>query len=888
VSPEELLLQPLEVHQDSPVGGKARALASLAQARLPIPDWFVILPSAFDMSLGEEGRAALTRADGAEAVADILGSLVPASEVTAAAKAAYTVLCPDGASVAVRSSAADEDSAEHSFAGQLESYLFVTSEQLERRIVDVWRSGFTDRIIAYRKEAGLEPLPTAPAVIVQRIIDGTASGVAFSSDPVSGRRGVAVVAGVWGLGEALVSGEADSDTWHLDREGRILEQNIVHKHIAARRNPDDPEGISRVPLAADLADRASLTDMQVAAVGQLARDAERHFGLPQDIEWTWSEDKLYLLQSRPITTLTAKPDPDDPPRIWDNTNIIESYSGITTPFTFSFIRRCYEQVYRGFCRIMRVPDQVIEDHAEIFACLLGLLNGRVYYNMLNGYRILTLLPGYKLNRRFTEEMLGFRETLPDEIEAEMEAMAVGARGHDLLLLLRTLWGMTVSFFRIESRVDAFYDRLHRVLPAEPRDLSDASPDDLAKLYRYLETELLHRWDAPTINDFFAAIFHGSLRRLTERWLTDESGSLHNDLLCGDRELVSMEIAELVQNMATLLADQPILIEKMETDSRVAVEVEIEQLPELADLYRTYLLRFGDRCLDELKLESSTVRDDPTPLYRAVAGYARHIRETGASEANVEQQILEAAEARVHSALAHRPIRRHVFGWVLKQTRQRVRCRENLRFERTRAFGMARRIGVEMGRRFNALGLIDKPRDIFYLTIDEMLAVVDGAAVTTDLAALVTLRRREFDLYHSLAPSAERFQTRGIPYIGDQFAAPAPTRLIGGGETLAGIGCCPGVIRGPVTIVEDPRGAIIPPGAIVVARRTDPGWVMVFPAAAGLLVERGSMLSHSAIVAREMGLPTIVSIPGLTGALSEGDLVEMDGAAGKVTRLEVDP
>jgi len=878
-----LLLKPSQVTPDSPVGGKARSLASLAQARLPIPGWFVVLPAAFDLSLGAEQRTQLLAAQSAEDVAAVLQDLHPSAEVARQIEAAYTTLCPHDEPVAVRSSAADEDSDALSFAGQLESYLFVTRDSLSQRLADVWRSGFTDRIIAYRRNAGLDPLPTPPAVIVQRVVDGDVSGVAFSSDPVSGRRSVAVVAGVWGLGQALVSGEADADTWHVGRDGTVLERSIAPQQTACRRDPEQPAGVTMIPVAEDLIDRATLTDEQVAAVAQLARDTERHFGRPQDIEWTRAGNTLSLLQSRPITTLADKPDPDDAPHIWDNTNIIESYSGVTTPFTFSFIRRCYEQVYRQFCQLMRVPERVIEDHAEIFACMLGLLNGRFYYNLLNGYRVLTLLPGYKLNRRFTEEMLGFRETLPDEMQAELEQAAVGAKGRDFLHLLRTLSSVLLNFLTIERRVKTFYKRLHTILPDKPIDVAACSPDELAKLYRHLETELLRRWDAPTVNDFFAAIFHGSLRRLTQRWLANESGSLHNDLLCGDRRLISMKIAEQIQQMAELVTRQPDLIDLLRDAKRAEIEERLADVPELEEIYLDYLDRFGDRCLDELKLESNTIRDDPLSLFRAVGGYAALMVEGGAPASNVDQQIRTDAEARMQRALVTHPLRRWVFTWVLKQTRRRVRCRENLRFERTRAFGMARRIGVEMGRRFASLDLIDEPRDIFYLTIDEMLAVVEGTEVTMDLKALVALRRAEFDRYRAMPAPADRFQTRGIPYIGDQFAAPA-VMVASAGQTMQGIGCCPGIVRGPVTLVEDPRDARIAPGTIVVAHRTDPGWVMIFPAATGLLVERGSMLSHSAIVAREMGLPTIVSIPGLTNWLNEGDIVEMNGASGMVTRI----
>ena len=100
----------------------------------------------------------------------------------------------------------------------------------------------------------------------------------------------------------------------------------------------------------------------------------------------------------------------------------------------------------------------------------------------------------------------------------------------------------------------------------------------------------------------------------------------------------------------------------------------------------------------------------------------------------------------------------------------------------------------------------------------------------------------------------------------------------------GLPCCPGVVRAPVRVVRDPRTAVLREGDILVAERTDPGWVMLFPAAAGLLVERGSLLSHSAIVARELGLPTVVGITGLMDWLTDGEIVEMDGRTGVVRRL----
>jgi pyruvate,water dikinase len=175
--------------------------------------------------------------------------------------------------------------------------------------------------------------------------------------------------------------------------------------------------------------------------------------------------------------------------------------------------------------------------------------------------------------------------------------------------------------------------------------------------------------------------------------------------------------------------------------------------------------------------------------------------------------------------------------------------------------------------------LEEDRDIFYLTYEETLAFVEGTAVTTSLSELVNLRKKEFETYQKSSPS-DRFETRGMVYVGNSFQAPTETPPQG--NDLRGTGCCPGTVRGRVRVILDPQSANPEPGEILVARRTDPGWITLLPAAAGLLVEYGSLLSHSAIVTREMGIPSIVAIPNLTKQLKTGDLVEMDGSRGVVT------
>lgn len=256
---------------------------------------------------------------------------------------------------AVRSSGTMKDGAGHSFAGQFECHLDVSPAMVAGKIAAVRASARSEAILTYCRESGL-PAPSAPTVLIQRMIAPRCAGVAFSADPVSGKRGVAVVSAVAGTGEKLVSGEVDGETWCIGRSRDSLEK------------PDDP----------------LLSETDALAVAGLARRCESACGRPQDIEWAIDgAGKLWWLQSRPITTLGQTPDPDDELSVWDNSNIAESYGGVTTPLMFSFARRIYESAYREFCNLMSVPQERIVRADEVFPQMLGLIRGRVYYNLVS-------------------------------------------------------------------------------------------------------------------------------------------------------------------------------------------------------------------------------------------------------------------------------------------------------------------------------------------------------------------------------------------------------------------------------------------------------------------------------------------------------------------------
>jgi pyruvate,water dikinase len=835
------------------MGGKARALVTLFQAGFEVPPWLVVLSSAVEDNFRDR------------------------PEVETAIHSAAEFLFSGDGTVAVRSSASDEDGEEHSFAGQLDSFLFVSRDQLMDRITRVWRSGSSERVMAYRREHGLTEPPRTPAVLVQKMIDADAAGVAFSADPVSGRRALAVVSAVYGLGTALVSGAAEADTWRVDRNGNILERAVAAKTIEYRCDSTSEEGVSARSVQPDRANAAVLADTDVMRVAILARRAEQFFGRPQDIEWAIARGELWLLQSRPITVLAALEDPDASRQLWDNSNIAESYGGITLPLTFSFARRAYEEVYRQFCVVMRVPADLIEDHANVFRNMLGMVRGRVYYNLLNWYRVLALLPGFQTNRRFMETMMGVRESLPDEVVADLSSRKV-ARTRDLARLVLTIAGLFRAWRRIDRDIADFHHLLRETLEQNRPDLATARPDELAAYYRRLESRLLPQWRAPLVNDFFAMIFFGLLRQLAKTWCRDQSGTLQNDLLCSQGGMISAEPAQRMMEMARVAARGPQLCEALRSGTTRQIRDALVTHPDFAALYQAYLEKFGERCMEELKLESQTLLDDPLLLARSVGTLAGT-----ANGAVASPDTINEAEQRVASALGRNPLKRVIFAFVLRHARARVRNRENLRFERTRVFGRVRSIFQELGKRLWALNRIDDPRDVFHLEINEVLGLVERTATTVDLRAIVALRKLEYERIRGEDRPPDRFETRGFS---GPILSSTPTAYPDGVE-LRGLGCCSGIVRGYARVVHNPKDAEVKRGEILVAERTDPGWIMLFPLASGLVVERGSLLSHSAIVARELKLPAVVGVTGAIARLKTGDLVEIDGGAGVVRILRAE-
>jgi len=653
--------------------------------------------------------------------------------------------------------------------------------------------------------------------------------------------------------------------------------------------------IEQVGLPVERSKQTSLGDDEVRQVAELGMAMERFFGKPQDVEFCFdATGQLFLLQSRAVTaTPPSQPDRRGNHTVWDNSNIIESYCGVTTPMTFSFIRRAYSIVYHCFAEVMGISPAVVHQHRDTFDNMLGLFHGRVYYNLKNWYRLVRMFPGYSYNRSFMEAMMGVKQSLflEDEPAPISRTRKWLVEFPSLLkLLVRSSW----NFLRIRTIVARFeqhfyehYDRWSQI------DFDGMPPHEIMRLHGMMEEKMLWNWKAPIINDFYVMVFYGALRKMCDSWCGD--ASLQNGLICGEGGLQSDEPAKLLIQMTAVVRDDEALlalitqtpVEKL--PARIAADARFAAFNVLMD---RYLDQFGLRCANELKLESFSYQDQPHKLYEILRSYLESdpaVSQDLEAIQHREQAVRRGAEQQADEKLnqpgvgwLRRRLRRRLFRTVLKNARMGVRNRENMRFARTRIYGILRRMLRAIGDNFARAGILEQRDDIFYLTIDEVWDFIKGTAVTVDLRGLAELRKKEFESYRdeALPPPASRFETFGLAYEGNSFHGAMANDLTAEAK-LSGIGCCPGIVTGRVQVVSDPTTDAYFKGDILVAERTDPGWVPFFPAFAGILVERGSVLSHSAIVAREMGIPTIVGVAGLTRQVKSGDKVRMDGQSGQV-------
>ncbi len=582
-----------------------------------------------------------------------------------------------------------------------------------------------------------------------------------------------------------------------------------------------------------------------------------------------------MLQTRPITTLAKQQ--TEPVTIWDNSNIIESYPALTLPLTFSFIVKMYEAVYRQLSLIMGISEKTVEQNSDVYANMLGLLWGRVYYNLNNWHKSLSLLPGYKLNSEFMDNMMGVKEKFDTPITSHNN------KWNEYFNVLSAVVKILKQHSSLNKSRIAFQAYFNNVMKEyEAMGFEKMPLQELATHYHRFENTLVKKWEAPLVNDFFCMIYFGLLQKLVLKYQLDESGTLHNDLISGAKDIISTEPITLTLDIAELINQSPQAVALFKNNSPENILAALQQQKEfqtINDAVKNYIKKWGERCVGELKLETITYKQQPENYIKILQAY---VKEQHQKFTRTETNIRQEAEEKVKQKLKGKPLKKMLFSYVLKKARYLVSNRENLRFERTRGFGMVRIMMAEAGKKLAAKNTLQNERDVFYLTQKEIFDYINGTSVHIDLKELVELRKKEYEKFERIN-LPERIKAKGIVY--NFQISHSTSETTESTATLQGIGCCAGVVRGKVCVVHSPNEIDSLHNNILVTASTDPGWVVLFPSASAIVVERGSLLSHSAIVSREMGIPCIVGVKNLLSILKTGDLIEIDGTKGTVKILE---
>lgn len=790
--------------------------------------------------------------------------------------------------ISVRSSAHDEDSALHSFAGQLSSFLYISDfEHTMTSIKECWASAYSERSLHYRTINKLDILNIKVSVILQEMIAPEKSGVFFTCNPVNGKNDQVFINSVYGVGEGLVSGLLDADTFVLKKEdGSLLEKTIVEKTKKLVQDSKNQQ-CQEVSVDKKYQLEDSLTIDEIRKIHAQSLKIEMFYGRAQDVEWAIKDGELFILQSRPVTTATETK--NGTLFLWDNSNIVESYGGLTMPLTFGFAHYVYHQVYVQFCEVLLVPQERIKEMDYFLKNMLGLFYGRVYYNLLNWYKLTSILPGYKYNRSFMETMMGTNEALQDEIAERVKPPEFH---HGLGSTFRQfITGMKFFYFHlnIQKIVDKFLNDFHPIYNKFRKiDYARMSADKIYEHYLQLEREMLWKWHAPIINDYLCMIHYGVFKKLTSKWLSHLGDSFHNDLLAGNGNLESAEPTKRLIVLSGIVSKN-LELKKLIMDTPNEHCIEALNQSEFQDFFKLvqdYIDRYGFRCMSEMKLEQKDLHQEPGLFFV----FLKNLINCGQTDLHEyekrEKEIRENAENLLDKNISG--VRKIIYKWSLKHARKAVMNRENTRFCRTRIYGVVRAMFYAIGEDFTKSNIIDKKEDIFYLTLEELKGALEGTNAVINLRNLIEVRRKEYEIFKDAEPAA-RFATRGPVYWNNIHTEKAESSNIDettlAANQMCGTPCSPGEIIGIVKVIIGPEDDMVLNGEILVTERTDPGWIPLYPSVSALLVERGGLLSHSAIVAREMGLPTIVGIKGLTKKLKTGMKIKMNGETGLIEIIE---
>lgn len=793
-----------------------------------------------------------------------------------------------GTLFAVRSSALGEDSGGNSFAGQFDTFLYVDNDSLTDAVRSCFASAFGPRVLAYLLNRKITPDCLRMSVIIQEMWDSVRSGIMFTCNPDGRLDELAIVAG-YGLGEGIVSDRVESDFISVCRgspNARKLPPQLDAKNtkIIIRkkteqivRDPFQSSGTAVVPVDAALGQVAVLSHEQIRTLCCIALQIEAAAGCPQDIEWGINAGgEIAILQTRPITTI-----PQGPFFLCDNSNVSESYPGISLPLTYDVVRGLYSEIFEAFIRSVGVKITAEQKH-KIFDLLVVHVQGRIYYNLSNWYAMLQMVPGTAKFIGVWEEMLGIKKSEIKTIPLlKRIRTALGSMGTYAAIALR-LVTLDFSMRSIHKHFSAISDEFWKI------QLIQLTERELVSLLRDTTHRILRGWEVTLWNDAFTFSFAGVTKYLLKRVGVVHPAGLLNDLLGGDapHEKLKIESAEAVASTARLaqrLGSDPALLAAVREFGLEALER--PAFRSFSQSFRSHLAQYGDRTLDELKLETRTFRQQPEMLLSLLINYVEN--EAALPLHGDSSRYLRACDKlkkviQSRSGAIGQLFWNALLGMVINRARKCMRHRENSRFDRSRAYGIARAITTAIGEKLWAQGILSEPTDVYLLKLEEIEKHLTNIQPITREA--FEFRKKQYEQYSRSEPLG-RFWIRGAQVEGNTIPQEVPPSsaksLSASASVLSGTGSAPGLITASALVLDKPRFDCDVKGKILVTRMTDPGWVFLMVNCAGLISEKGSILSHTAIIGRELGIPTVVGVEHATKLIADGQLITVNGTTGAV-------
>lgn len=870
--------EPLSIQE---VGGKALSLILMTQKGFPVPQGFVLPVHFFEpwletLAASTEWRAAQT-ADGpalkqlTEALQAKCQNLPYTKQqqeaVRDALEDALKTIAQNqaGRIFAVRSSSPEEDLENASFAGGYETTLGVTSDSLESAIRHSFASLFDERIYLYKHEHGIPTGRPRIAVIIQQQVDADSAGVAFSLNPLNNCYDEVLINANYGLGETVVSGTVDPDQFVIDRLARkVIEKNVGRSGSVVRLNSTG--GVIQSQRSDETG--ASLTEEQALTIVDLVREVEAAYEKPVDIEWAFSVGKLYLLQARPITTYLPLPPemvtrPGEPKKLYANSTLIEQ--GLQEPLSVlgtDFLGYVLNKVGGGVSEGAVGPDGITFTagggyYMNIsYAIKMGMKNAALAPGSFGDPRVIAILDSMDMSEYTAVE-------LPKRLQAMRSKM------------IFSLLPMARSVLNAYLRPQAVLQNYQKALPGQlerfkaQSDVGSLQAEAIALTNRL--TFFYGDYGIPMI--LAGQIAQQRIKSLFKQ----EAAGAQDHLINLGVALPDNKTTEMGEMMYAL-ADSEV-IRRYASAADFAVDLQARRLPAaFLQLWDQFMAEFGMRCPKEIDVSTPRPKEQPAQFFEQLKTMALSIQSR-----NDTLSFFEEARSKRETAFTA------LYALALKKGRKTAQAfekyyntwltfggyRETPKHYIIRVIDLFRQRALSIGQVFTAEGRLDRPEQIFDLTI----ADIDRAQSdpTLDLRALARERSQLTEKIRRSHLAARIIDSRGKIFY--------PPRQNTADGVFVGVPISPGVATGRVKIFHYSNEKQLLPGEILVARATDPGWTPLFINASGIILEIGGALQHGAVVAREYGIPCVSGLDRATEQLSDGQLVEVDGSNGTVRILE---